>query len=88
VTIADLPGRIFNISTGTATSARDMVRLLIEVSGVPTELTEAEPPAPSESTWQQMRIDRARELLGWSPNGHLSDGIKELWAHHAESRRG
>jgi nucleoside-diphosphate-sugar epimerase len=64
-----------------------MVRLLIEVSGVPTELVEAPPTAPTESTWQQMRIDRARQLLGWSPVGDLSDGMKELWEHHAENAR-
>jgi dTDP-6-deoxy-L-talose 4-dehydrogenase [NAD(P)+] len=88
VTVPDLPARVFNIGTGTATSARDMVRLLIEVSGVPTELIEAESSAPAESTWQQMRIDRVRQLLGWSPIGDLSDGMKELWEHHAENARG
>jgi nucleoside-diphosphate-sugar epimerase len=86
VTVPELPGRVFNIGTGKATSARDMVHSLIEVSGVPTELTEAESPAV-ESTWQQMRIDRARQLLGWSPTSDLSDGMKELWEHHAENGR-
>jgi dTDP-6-deoxy-L-talose 4-dehydrogenase [NAD(P)+] len=86
-TIPELPGRLFNIGTGKATSARDMVRMLIEVSGVPTELIEAESSAPAESSWQQMRVDRARKLLGWSPGGDLSDGIKELWECHAESAR-
>jgi dTDP-6-deoxy-L-talose 4-dehydrogenase [NAD(P)+] len=88
VALPELPARVFNIGTGKATSARDMVRLLIEVSGVPTELVEAPPTAPTESTWQQMRIDRARQLLGWSPVGDLSDGMKELWEHHAENARG
>jgi nucleoside-diphosphate-sugar epimerase len=88
VTIPELPGHVFNIGTGKATSARDMVKLLIEVSGVPTELIEAEPAGPAESTWQQMRIDKARRLLGWSPTGDLSDGMKELWEYHAENARG
>jgi dTDP-6-deoxy-L-talose 4-dehydrogenase [NAD(P)+] len=88
VVMPDLPERIFNIGTGRATSARAMVRLLIEVSGVATELVEADAPAGPETTWQQMRIDRARRLLGWTPSGDLSDGMKELWEHQAESARG
>jgi nucleoside-diphosphate-sugar epimerase len=83
VTIPELPGQLFNIGTNQATSARDMVRLLIEVSGVTTDLIEAEHSGPPESMWQQMRIDKARQLLGWSPSGDLSDGIKDLWEHHA-----
>ena len=85
VTIPELPGPVLNVGTGRATSARAMVRLLIEVSGVPTELIEAEPPGPAETSWQQMQIDRARQLLGWSPGGDLTDGMKDLWEHHAES---
>jgi dTDP-6-deoxy-L-talose 4-dehydrogenase [NAD(P)+] len=88
LTVAALPGRIFNIGAGKATSARDMVRLLIEVSAVPTELIEAEAPVSSESTWQRMRIDKARHLLGWSPSGDLSDGIKKLWEHRADNSGG
>jgi nucleoside-diphosphate-sugar epimerase len=87
VTIPELPSYVFNVGTGRATSARAMVRMLIEVSGVPAELIEAEPSGPAESTWQQMRIGKAQQLLGWSPSDDLSDGIKELWEHHAESAR-
>jgi nucleoside-diphosphate-sugar epimerase len=86
-TIPHVPAPVINIGTGAATSAREMVRLLIEVSGVPTELIEAEPPNGPESVWQQMRIDRARKLLGWSPSPDLSDGMKQLWEHHAETAR-
>jgi dTDP-6-deoxy-L-talose 4-dehydrogenase [NAD(P)+] len=85
VTAPELPGEVFNVGTGRATSARDMVRLLIGVSGVSTELIEAQVSGQAESTWQQMRIDKARRLLGWSPTGDLVDGMKELWEHHAEN---
>jgi nucleoside-diphosphate-sugar epimerase len=84
-TIAELPGRIFNVGTGAATSARDIVRLLIEVSGVPTELIEAESSGGAEQMWQQLRIDRVRQQLGWSPKGDLSDGMKELWEYYVEN---
>ncbi|MBB5627503.1 NAD-dependent epimerase/dehydratase family protein [Sphaerisporangium krabiense] len=82
-TISELPGRVVNVGTGRATSARDMVRTLIEVSGVPAELVEEEPDA-AQSTWQQMRIDLARRYLGWSPRHDLIDGIKELWEDHMD----
>ncbi|MFI0424547.1 NAD-dependent epimerase/dehydratase family protein [Spongiactinospora sp. 9N601] len=84
-TIPELPARVFNIGTGEATSAREMVQRLIEVSGVPAELVETEP-ATEETTWQRMRIDRARLLLDWSPRYDLNDGIKELWEDHACGR--
>jgi len=81
VAVPELPDRIFNIGTGSATSARAMVELLIEVSGVPTELVEGEATGGPETVWQQMRSDKARRLLGWSPSGDLSDGMKELWEY-------
>ncbi|HEX6501019.1 MAG TPA: NAD(P)-dependent oxidoreductase [Micromonosporaceae bacterium] len=84
--VPELPARLFNIGTGRATAARDMVRMLIDVSGVDTELIEAES-TTAESTWQQMSVDRAGRLLGWSPVGDLSDGIKELWEYQAENVR-
>jgi nucleoside-diphosphate-sugar epimerase len=62
-----------------------MVRLLIDISGVPTELVESESTTGPESLWQQMNIDRARQLLGWSPSADLGDGMKQLWEHHAEN---
>jgi len=71
---------VINIGSGRATSARTMVRLLVEVSGVPAEIKEA-PAAEPETQWQQMRIERARELLGWAPGADLTDGVRELWAH-------
>ena len=71
---------MINIGSGRATSARTMVRLLVEVSGVPAEIKEA-PAAEPETQWQQMRIERARELLGWAPGADLTDGVRELWAH-------
>ncbi len=86
LTIPELPARVFNIGTGTATSARAMVSTLIEVSGVPTDLEETAAPA-AETTWQQMCVERARRLLGWSPMGDQVDGIKQMWEHHVEARR-
>jgi nucleoside-diphosphate-sugar epimerase len=64
-----------------ASPARDLVRELIEVSGVPAELNEAPRQGPPEETWHQLRIDLAREALGWSPSLGLREDIKHLWEY-------
>jgi dTDP-6-deoxy-L-talose 4-dehydrogenase [NAD(P)+] len=73
---------VINIGRGVAASARDMVRLLVDASRVPTQLNEA-PAAGSETTWQQMDIALARDVLRWSPIHELSKEMKELWEHRA-----
>lgn len=72
---------VVNIGTGAASSARLLVELLIEESGVPTEITEV--PAPDgtgpETEWQQLDITVAREQLGWEPRRTLREAVRELW---------
>ncbi len=69
---------LVNIGHGQAISARSIVELLIQASGVPTELHEKPARAP-ETQWQQMRTERARRVLGWAPGQDLGDGVRELW---------
>jgi len=71
---------LVNIGHGRATSARHLVEMLIATSGVPTELREKPAPGP-ETHWQQMRLDRARRVLGWAPSDDLGIGVRELWQH-------
>jgi dTDP-6-deoxy-L-talose 4-dehydrogenase [NAD(P)+] len=72
---------VVNIGSGVATPARNLVRELIEVSGVPTELNEAPRQGPPEETWHRLRIDLAREALGWSPSLGLREDMKGLWEY-------
>ncbi|MEE1782324.1 hypothetical protein PUR71_05190, partial [Streptomyces sp. SP17BM10] len=55
--------------------------LLIEESGVPTEITEV--PAPEgtgpETEWQQLDVTVARDSLGWTPRRTLREAVRELW---------
>ncbi|MFF0176395.1 NAD-dependent epimerase/dehydratase family protein [Micromonospora profundi] len=74
-------GHVINIGRGVAASARDMVQLLIDVSGVPTDLVEAERTGPAETTWQRLDVGLAAELLGWSPSDDLHTEMKQLWEH-------
>ncbi|GAA1069360.1 NAD(P)-dependent oxidoreductase [Kitasatospora arboriphila] len=73
---------VLNIGTGAAAPARRLVDLLVEVSGVPVEVTEV--PAPEgtgpESEWQQLDISAAREQLGWVPQRTLRQSVESLWA--------
>ena len=79
VTAPDAAGQVVNIGTGRAHNARQLVSMLIEVSGVPATLTEAPAPGP-ETAWQQMDIEKAAALLGWTPRRSLADAVAELWA--------
>lgn len=79
VAVGTSPGTLFNIGTGTATSARTMVQSLISVSGVPAELVEQARTGPEESMWQRMCVERAKRSLGWSPNRDLAAGLRALW---------
>lgn len=79
VTAPAVAGQVVNIGTGHAHNARQLVRMLIDASGIPATLTEAEAPGP-ETDWQQMGIGKAADLLGWAPRRTLADAIAELWA--------
>ncbi|MED7951752.1 MULTISPECIES: NAD(P)-dependent oxidoreductase [unclassified Streptomyces] len=78
---ADVLPPVVNVGTGTASSARLLVELLIEESGVPTEITEV--PAPDgtgpETEWQQLDVTVAREQLGWEPRRTLREAVRDLW---------
>ncbi|MEU5908699.1 NAD(P)-dependent oxidoreductase [Micromonospora sp. NPDC047467] len=74
-------GRVINIGRGVAASARDMVQLLIDVSGVPTDLIEGERTGPAETTWQRLDVGLAAEVLGWAPSDDLHTEMKQLWEH-------
>jgi dTDP-6-deoxy-L-talose 4-dehydrogenase [NAD(P)+] len=77
---AEAAGHVINIGTGAAHSARDLVRMLMSVSGVRANLTEAEPVSSVETEWQQMAIGKAREVLEWVPKRRLDTAVGELWS--------
>nr|BEK66403.1 NAD-dependent epimerase/dehydratase family protein [Kitasatospora purpeofusca] len=72
---------VLNIGLGKASSARELVELLIAASGVPVEVTEV--PAPEgtgpETEWQQLDVTAAGKALGWQPSRSLSSAVTELW---------
>jgi dTDP-6-deoxy-L-talose 4-dehydrogenase [NAD(P)+] len=78
--VPSLGAPVVNVGRGVATTAREMVHTLIEVSGVPAEVAEAPPDGGPERTWQRLQIDLAAEVLGWSPQADLRDDLAGLWA--------
>jgi dTDP-6-deoxy-L-talose 4-dehydrogenase [NAD(P)+] len=78
-------GQVVNIGTGRAHSARELVHMLMDASGVPATLTEAEPPTAVETDWQQMGVERAAAVLGWRPRRTLADAVAELWTAEVEA---
>lgn len=73
---------VLNLGLGRATSARELVELLIEESGIPTRVTEL--PAPDgvgpETEWQQLDIGATKRALGWEPVRSLRDAVAALWS--------
>ncbi|MFC1409150.1 NAD-dependent epimerase/dehydratase family protein [Streptacidiphilus sp. N1-12] len=78
---AAAPAPVVNVGRGEGVSARTMVELLIEVSGVPTVVTEDPGPvgAGPETDWQCLDAGLARRTLGWEPLEPLSAAVKGLW---------
>lgn len=74
---------VINIGRGVATTAREMVNALVEISGVPAEVAEAPPERGPETTWQRLRIELAAEVLGWSPHPDLRPDLTRLWRNAA-----
>jgi UDP-glucose 4-epimerase len=74
-----LDARAFNIGTGKGTSVIEIAKLLQEVPGtkVPTEFAPARPGEQQESS---VNADKARELLGWTPQVTLPQGLALTFA--------
>ncbi|WP_411101535.1 NAD-dependent epimerase/dehydratase family protein [Streptomyces sp. cmx-4-9] len=79
---------VLNLGLGRASSARELVELLIEESGVPTQVTEV--PAPDgggpETEWHQLDISATERALDWKPVRSLRDAVAELWAAASAAR--
>jgi UDP-glucose 4-epimerase len=74
-----LDARAFNIGTGQGTSVVEIAKLLQEVAGtkVPVEFA---PHRPGEQQESFVNADKARELLGWTPNLTLREGLARTFA--------
>jgi UDP-glucose 4-epimerase len=74
-----LDSRAFNIGTGKGTSVIDLARLLQKAAGtsIPVEFA---PHRPGEQQASFLNVDKARQMLGWTPAITLEDGLARTYA--------
>ena len=79
-----LDDRAFNIGTGSATSVVDLARVLLDAAGadVPIEFA---PRRAGELQDSCLSVDKARDVLGWSPRITLEEGLAGTYQFAANS---
>lgn len=82
-----LDARGFNIGTGKGTSVIDIARILQEAAGssVPVEFA---PHRPGEQQESFVEVTKAREILGWTPEVSLSEGLGKTFQWFARQLSG
>jgi UDP-glucose 4-epimerase len=74
-----LDARAFNIGTGKGTSVIEIATLLQEIAGTKVPIDFA-PHRPGEQQESFVNADKARELLGWTPQVTLAEGLATTFA--------
>ncbi len=84
--VGTVDARAFNIGTGIETSVNDLAEALRHVAGASTPIERA-PARAGELQRSAVVIDKARDVLGWTPQVALHDGLRETFEFFA-ARRG
>ena len=84
--VGTVDARAFNIGTAIETSVNDLAEALRHVAGTDTPIERA-PARAGELQRSAVVIDKARDVLGWSPQVELHDGLRETFEFFA-ARRG
>jgi len=82
----DVDARAFNIGTGIATSVVDLASTLMRAVNA-TAPIEFAPSRPGEQMQSFLRVERARDVLGWTPQMPLERGLAKTYAYFAERER-
>jgi nucleoside-diphosphate-sugar epimerase len=75
-------GQLVNIGTGSAVSVRELVDLLVTVSGVPARIEERDdaPSSPGAiADWMAVDPATASRLLGWVSRRPIGVAVADLW---------
>ena len=82
-----MDARGFNIGTGVGTSVIDIAKKLQAAAGsnVPVEFA---PRRPGEQQESFVNVDKAKQLLGWTPQVGLEEGLAKSYAWFAEQMSG
>jgi len=82
-----LDARGFNVGTGKGTSVIDIATLLQRTAGSEVPIQFA-PHRPGEQQESFVNADKARDLLGWSPEVTLEQGLAKTYEWFARQRKG
>jgi UDP-glucose 4-epimerase len=74
-----LDARAFNVGTGKGTSVLEIANLLSEIAGTDVPL-EFAPHRPGEQQESFVAVQKARDLLGWTPEVTLREGLAKTFA--------
>jgi UDP-glucose 4-epimerase len=77
--------RAFNIGTGVGTSVLELAGTLLRVAGA-TSPIEFAPKRPGEQQHSFLSIDKARDVLDWSPRVSLERGLADTYKWFAARR--
>jgi len=75
-------GKVFNIATGQDTSIEQLVTIVGQISGRESPVIYADPRA-GEVRYSRANIDKARRLLGYSPETNLKEGLLLTWSENS-----
>lgn len=70
--------KIFNIGSGTGSSLNELVESINDVSGFKLKVF-YQKARPFDTPVSVLNIDRARTVLGWSPQVSLNEGLLKTW---------
>ncbi len=71
-------GQIFQLASGVETTLNRLLELLSQTSGI-TPRVRREPPRQGEIQRNYSLIDKARKVLGYSPQVDLEHGLRRTW---------
>ncbi|MFJ2741701.1 NAD-dependent epimerase/dehydratase family protein [Streptomyces sp. NPDC087440] len=74
---------VLAVGRGEAVPVRDLVDLLVEVSGVPALIAERPATADAPDDWMRVDPAPAHTALGWRARRPLADSVRDFWAQHA-----
>ncbi len=79
LTKVDAPSTILNIGTGRGVTVRELLTAFEKVYGDQVPTREA-PPRPGDAVGAYANVDKARDVLGWSSELSLEDGVASALA--------
>ncbi|MBI1735085.1 MAG: GDP-mannose 4,6-dehydratase [Candidatus Rokubacteria bacterium] len=75
---SDVSGEVFQIAAGVETSIRELAQLVGETVGRDVDMT-FEAARQGDIRQNYSAIEKARRVLGWTPETSLRDGLRETW---------